>query len=48
MKDIEIPIFSSDFILKITELVKKAYELKSKRKCILKETDNLLNSYFLK
>lgn len=46
LKDIEIPIEDEVHIKTITNLVKKAFELKSKRKEILKASENILDSYF--
>lgn len=46
LKDIEIPIEDKTYITRITELVKKAFELKSQRKDILKQNENVLDEYF--
>ena len=46
LKDIEIPLMDQEVIDRITQLVKKAFCLKSKRKQILKEADNILDTYF--
>ncbi len=45
LKDIEIPIISQENIDKITILIKEAFKLKSKRKEIIKMTDQLINCY---
>lgn len=47
LKDIEVPIEDEIFVEKITEKVKKAYALKSKRKSLLKSSENILDNYFL-
>lgn len=47
LKDIEIPLMDQGIINEITELVKKAFDLKSERKDVLKETDKILDTYFL-
>ena len=46
LKDIEIPIESDDHMKKITELVREAFRLKSRRKEILKNSENVLDNYF--
>ncbi|RGO48529.1 restriction endonuclease subunit S [Dorea formicigenerans] len=46
LKDIEIPVEDSESIEKITVLVKKAFEFKSRRKSILKASENILDNYF--
>ena len=46
LKDIEIPLMEQKIINQITQLVKEAFRLKSKRKQILKETDKILDVYF--
>ena len=46
LKDIEIPIEDKTYITRITGLVKKAFELKSQRKDILKQNENVLDEYF--
>ena len=46
LKDIEIPVENSESIEKITVLVKKAFEFKSRRKSILKASENILDNYF--
>ncbi len=47
LKDIEVPIEDGIFISKITEKVKKAFSLKSRRKNLLKTSENILDNYFL-
>ena len=47
LKDIEIPIMDQSIIDEITVLIKEAFKLKGKRKRILKETDKILDTYFL-
>jgi type I restriction enzyme S subunit len=46
LKDIEVPLEKKEYVEKITELVKKAFELKNERKTMLKESENVLDEYF--
>ena len=46
IENFEIPILGKTLIDKITELVKKAFELKTKRKQILKEVREEIENYF--
>lgn len=46
LKEIEIPIIQSNDIIKITKLVREAFDLKNRRKPILKESDKLFQDYF--
>ena len=46
LREIEIPIIQNDKIIEITKLVREAFDLKNKRKPILKESDELFESYF--
>lgn len=46
MKEMEIPILSKEQIAKITELVKKAYDLKDKRTPLLFENDRIFSKAF--
>lgn len=47
LKDIEIPIVDDRFVAEITEKVKKAFALKSRRKHLLKSSEDILDNYFL-
>lgn len=47
LKDIEVPIEDDIFVCKITEKVKEAFSLKSRRKNLLKISENILDNYFL-
>ena len=47
LKDIEIPIIAQGIIDRITILVKEAFSLKSQRKNLIKESDMILENYFL-
>lgn len=46
LKDIEIPLMAQEIIDRITELVRQAFSLKSRRKKILKESEKILDTYF--
>lgn len=46
LREIEIPIIQNDKIIEITKLVREAFDLKNKRKPILKENDKMFESYF--
>lgn len=46
LKDIEIPIEVPEYVGRITELIKQAFDLKSKSKEILKKSDKILDKYF--
>ena len=46
LRDIEIPVMDKEIIDSITELVKDAFELKAKRKAIIKKSDLILERYF--
>lgn len=46
MKEIPIPILDKNVIDEITEIVSKAFELKDKRKPLLKENDMIFERYF--
>lgn len=46
LKDIEIPIETQENIDNITDLVRKAFLLKNRRKEILKSTEEVLDKYF--
>ena len=46
LKEIEIPILKDEEILKITEKVKKAFQLKNEKKVILENVRKRINSHF--
>jgi len=46
LREIEIPIIENNKIFEITKLVRDAFDLKNKRKPILKESDKLFETYF--
>lgn len=47
MKDIEIPVMDQTIIESITVLIKDAFALKSKRKDLIRESDMILERYFM-
>lgn len=47
LKDIEIPLMDKEHIVRITELISEAFELKGKRKQILLSSDKILEKYFI-
>lgn len=48
LKDIELPIMEQPIIDAITVLIKDAFSLKSKRKALVKESDTMLENYFMR